>query len=75
MLVMPYTATMSDGDGFYVNGPSSGGECSFYGGTMYPESRLPTREAAEIIAARMNMAYRQGYKAAKLDMRKTLGFD
>lgn len=69
----PYKAASSHEDGYYVNGPASGGECGYYGGTLYPSTRLKTMAEAEIAAMFANIAFEQGYKQAQRDMQKCLG--
>lgn len=57
----------------YVAGPSPGGECDWYGGYLYPEYRFATEDQAEVAARVANVAYEQGYQAAKAEIRKALG--
>jgi hypothetical protein len=52
----------------YVNGLGNG--LVFFSGTLWPELRCNSQEEAERAA---NIAYEQSYKAAQLEVRKTLG--
>lgn len=67
----PYEAgTGSDGKP-YVNGPGNGTD--YYGGTLWPEMRLSTKQDAEAAAKIANEAYKQGYLQAQEDIRTALG--
>lgn len=69
----PYKAACGSDGKHYVDGPAPGGECSYYGGTLYPEYRMETQEEAERAAAFANIGYRMGYAQAQRDIRKALG--
>lgn len=55
----------------YVNGPGNGTD--YYGGTLWPEMRLSTKQDAEAAAKIANEAYKQGYARAQADIRAALG--
>lgn len=73
MVRKPYEARLDSEANYYVNGPAQSGECSYYGGTLYPESRFPTIEEARKAAWFANLAFRQGYEQAQRDIRNALG--
>ncbi len=62
--------TGSDGKP-YVDGPGDG--TGYYGGTLWPEMRLSTKQDAEAAAKIANTAYQQGYARAQADIRHALG--
>lgn len=64
--------TSFDGMSYYVDGPASGGQCSYYGGYLYPGSRFEKEEYADKTATLMNMAYEEGYNKAMSDVRTLL---
>jgi len=68
-----YTTAIDDNAMYYIDGPCDGGECTYYGGFLYPKSRFSTKENAEKSTKLMNMAYREGYAAAQHNIRKALG--
>ncbi len=57
----PYNVNIDDKFKFYIKGPCPGGECSYYGGMLYPEFRFETKEEAKKCAELMNLAFKQGY--------------
>lgn len=68
----PYTAHSSGSDGRpYVDGPGNG--CGYSSGTLWPEMRLPSFDAAQAAALIANEAYRQGADAARREIRAALG--
>lgn len=69
----PYEARHGSDGKYYVSGPAPGGECSYYGGTLYPESRFETLEEAQKAATFANIGFQQGYEQAQRDIRKALG--
>ena len=70
---LPYEASLGDDGKYFVKGPAQGGECSYYGGTLYPDSRFDSREDAEKAAKFANIGHQQGYLKAQADIRKSLG--
>lgn len=72
-MTKPYKSAYGNDGKFYVDGPAQGGECSYYGGTLYSDMRFDTREPADVAAKFANLCYKQGYEAAQLDMQKALG--
>ena len=66
----PYTASHGHDNKYYINGPAPGGECSYYGGTLYPNLRFDTVEEAERAAKLANIAFNEGVKAAKKELRE-----
>ena len=69
----PYKKQIGHDNKFYVDGPCPGGECSYYGGTLYGQYRWDSESTAIKIAELMNMAFEQGYKTAQDHIRKALG--
>jgi hypothetical protein len=70
----PYTARQSGSDNRpYVDGPGNG--CGYNSGTLWPEMRLPSFEAALAAALIANEAYQQGADAARREIRATLGLN
>lgn len=68
----PYSQRFDNENRPYVDGPSDG-SLSYYGGTLWPESRFLS-DADAVRAARIaNIAFEQGYLQAQHDIRKTLG--
>ena len=56
---------------YFPQGPGDG--LSYSGWLLYPETRFANREITEKVCHLMNIAYREGEKKAKLEMRKALG--
>jgi len=48
-------------------------ECSYYGGTLSPNSRFSNMEDCERAARIANIAYGEGYAQAQRDIRAALG--
>lgn len=69
----PYEKRYGCDGKYYIDGPCPGGECSYYGGTLYGQFRWDDETLVLRIAELMNVAYRQGYNTAKHDIRKALG--
>jgi hypothetical protein len=69
---LPYEV-QTDDENYYIKGPCPGGECSYYGGVLYPEFRFKIKKEAEKCAKLMNIAYQQGYKQLQFEMCKLLG--
>jgi hypothetical protein len=68
----PYTAGYGHDNKYYVNGPAPGGECSYYGGTLYPSLRFDTVEEAERAAKLANIAFEQGKEALRCEIKALL---
>jgi hypothetical protein len=68
-----YKQGYGNDDNYYVDGPCPGGECSFYGGTLYPQFRFEDKEMADKVSKLMNIAYSMGRRSLQCDMRKLLG--
>lgn len=56
---------------WYAKGPSVGQK--YYNGTLYPETRVESEEAAERDARMLEEAYWQGFRDAQLAIREALG--
>ena len=69
----PYKASYGHDGKYYVKGPAEGGECSYYGGTLYSSLRFDTEEEAKKAAIFANIGYAQGIKRAQLLMRVAIG--
>lgn len=68
----PYEALCGDNEGKpYIAGPGNG--FGYYAGTLWPDSRFASKEAAEAAAKLCNEAYNQGYTKAQQDIRLALG--
>jgi hypothetical protein len=61
MMELPYKVQTDDNLKYYIKGPCPEGECSYYGGVLYPEFRFEIKEEAEKCAKLMNLAFKQGY--------------
>lgn len=57
----------------YVKGPGKGLE--YYGGTLWPELRFDSIDAAAKAALVANIAYEEGTKAARAEIRAALGLE
>lgn len=68
-----YTPQVDGDNMIYINGPAPGGQCSYYGGFLNPESRYATDVEAKKVAILMNMAYQEGYKKAQYNIQTALG--
>lgn len=69
----PYKDAYGHDGKYYVDGPATDDECSYYGGTLYPSTRMESREDAERAAAFANIGFRQGYEKAQRDIKAALG--
>lgn len=69
----PYEAAYGSDKKYYVDGPASGGQCGYYGGTLYPDFRFENKEDAERTAKLMNITYEEGYRQAQRDIMTALG--
>ena len=69
----PYQARYGYDKKYYVSGPSPGGECSYYGGTLYGSLRTDSEDEARRSAMIANIAFAEGYRKAQADMRAALG--
>lgn len=68
----PYEGHGYDNEGKpYISGPGNG--FGYYAGTLWPDSRFASKEAAEAAAKLCNEAYSQGYRKAQQDIRIALG--
>lgn len=68
-----YKAAYGRDGKWYVDGPARAGECSYYGGTLYPGFRFDCEDSAERAAKIANLAHEQGRLAAQAAIRKALG--
>lgn len=67
-----YTAEIPGSDNkWYVQGPGSG--FTYDSGTLYPDQRFTNEADAKAAAVCCNEAFKQGYAAAKRDIRAALG--
>ena len=71
----PYKASFGADGKHYVSGPSPGGECGYYGGTLYPSLRTGKEEEAVRAARIANIAFVEGYNQAQADIREALGIN
>lgn len=58
---------------YYVNGPGKG--LGYYSGTLYPQLRWDSEENAKKSAEIANIAYHEGYEAARRNIRQLLGIE
>jgi hypothetical protein len=65
-----YTARYGSDGRHYVNGPGNG--MAYDHGTLWPYLRAETEKQAEWGSKIANIAYLEGYKQAKRDIRKAL---
>jgi len=68
---MTYEASFTNGDVYGVKGPGDG--LGYYAWYLYPENTFETWAEAEKAAQLMNIAYKEGMKAARKDIREVLG--
>ena len=68
----PFEARYDCENKHYVSGCSAV-ECSYYGGTLSPDSRFSNREDCERAARIANVAFNEGYAQAQRDIRRALG--
>lgn len=71
----PYAAGYGYDKKYYVDGPAPGGECSYYGGTLYGSLRTDSEDEARRSAMIANIAFAEGYRKAQADMRTALGIN
>lgn len=69
----PYEARLDSDNKPFVAGPAPGGECSYHGGTLYPETRFSNEDDASRAAQIANIAFAMGRASAQADIRKSLG--
>ncbi len=72
-MIKPYQAEFGHDKKYYVDGPAPGGECNYYGGTLYSSLRFATEEEAVRAARIANLAFNEGYEKAQADIRAALG--
>jgi hypothetical protein len=67
----PYKAGYGSDNKHCVEGPGNG--FGYSAGTLWPECRLSSKPDAEAAAKLCNEAWRQGYEAARRDIRAAIG--
>ena len=68
----PYTASFGEDMKHYVQGPAPHGECSYYGGTLYPSLRFENESDAKVAARIANIAFEQGKAAMRCEIKALL---
>lgn len=57
--------------GYYPAGPADG--FGYHSGYLWPWTRFETQEQAEVVVKCMNVAFDEGYRRAKEEIRAALG--